>query len=232
MSRMDVEYAGVENLDVMEHALRYNRHIADLMSAQFRPQGTLLDFGAGRGTFSRLMRARGYRVDCLDIDARYRDLLAAEGFATHAGLEGVPDASLDGVYLLNVLEHIEHDVDALGTLQPKLRPGGRIFIYVPAFQLLYSSMDRAIGHHRRYTKQRLARALAAAGFAVSARRYHDSLGFLAALLYKAVGDRGGRIDPAQIAFYDRVVFPVSRTLDAVVGAWFGKNVSAVGTRAS
>ncbi len=225
-----VPYPGVDNLDVMSNARHYNAHQVDLLLARFGPQERLLDFGAGQGTFARLLRGRGMRVECLEIDARYRERLAADGYVVHAGLEGVADASLDGVYLLNVLEHIEDDVAALREIRTKLRPGGRVFVYVPAFQVLYSTMDRSIGHWRRYTRASLERALLGAGFSLRDARYHDSLGFLAALAYKYVGPRDGRIAPAHVALYDRVVFPPSRAIDRLAGRFLGKNVSATGVR--
>jgi SAM-dependent methyltransferase len=230
MADAHVPYTGVENLDVMANAHHYNEHQVEMLLRRFGPQDRLLDFGAGHGTFARLMRARGFRVECLEIDSAYRQRLVTEGFTVHATLEGIADASLDGVYLLNVLEHVEHDTETLRLIRAKLRPGGRVFIYVPAFQVLYSAMDKAIGHWRRYSRPLLEATLSAAGFTVQGSRYHDSLGFLAALAYKFVGDREGRIRPGQVEFYDRAVFPLSRTLDGLVGAWIGKNVSSTGLR--
>ncbi len=230
MADVSVPYEGGENLDVMEHARHYNLHIARLLFAHFRPDSRILDFGAGNGTFSRILRARGYRVECLEIDPRYRELLAAEGFPVRASLAEIPEASLDGVYLLNVLEHIPDDVGELRAIGARLRPGGKVCVYVPAFQALYSAMDRSIGHCRRYTRRDLAAKLVAAGFEPPTTRYHDCLGFPATLLYKAVGDRSGRIDVRRILFYDRVVFPLSQALDPLFRGVLGKNVSAVAVR--
>jgi hypothetical protein len=91
-------------------------------------------------------------------------------------------------------------------------------------------MDRAIGHHRRYTSRGLVARLRAAGFEVESSRYHDCLGYAAALAYKLVGNRRGRLERGQVLFYDRWVFPLSRALDRVFGGLFGKNVSAVAVR--
>lgn len=99
-------------------------------------------------------------------------------------LNDIPDNSVDYIYSFNVLEHIADDLAILQQLYKKLRYGGRLLIYVPAFQLLYSSMDRKIVHFRRYTQRELKDKLIKAGFNVYRAGYVDSLGFLATLLFK------------------------------------------------
>jgi SAM-dependent methyltransferase len=230
MAETDIRYGGGDNLDVMDGAENYNAALADLVAAEFAPGSEFLDFGAGNGTFARLMRGRGFTVACLEVDPAFREQLGREGFRVFGSLAEVPEASLDGIYTLNVLEHIEHDVEVLRLLHRRLKPGAGIVIYVPAFQVLYSAMDRAIGHYRRYTRQGLVARMRSAGFAVRSSRYHDCLGYAAALVYRFVGDRRGRLKQGQVQLYDRWVFPPSRALDRVCGRLFGKNVSAVGLR--
>src|SRR6185295_17724061 len=70
----------------------------------------------------------------------------------------------DSVILLDVLEHIEHDVALLARLRARLKPGGCIVLKVPAMKSLHSKMDDAIGHWRRYDRASLAAALTEAGF--------------------------------------------------------------------
>jgi SAM-dependent methyltransferase len=230
VTEADVAYEGGENLDVMEGADNYNRALADLVAAEFSPGAALLDFGAGNGTFVRLLRSRGFVPAALEVDPSFRQRLAAEGFAVFGSLDDVPEGSLAGIYTLNVLEHIERDVDVLRLLRTRLVPGAKIVIYVPAFMILYSAMDKAIGHWRRYTRAELDARLREAGFEVRSSRYHDCLGYVAALVYKLVGDRSGKIKHGQVRLYDRLIFPVSRALDPLFQGLFGKNVSIVARR--
>ena len=60
-----------------------------------------------------------------------------------------------------------------------LQPGGRLLVYVPAFQVLHGPMDTAVGHYRRYTQASLIEKVRAAGFTVERSAYADSLGFVA-----------------------------------------------------
>jgi hypothetical protein len=75
-----------------------------------------------------------------------------------------------------VLEHIEDDRAALEALRKLLVPGGRIVLIVPALHALYGSIDRAIGHHRRYTRREVTAVLSAAGLEVEHVSYFNLLG--------------------------------------------------------
>ena len=223
-------YVGRENLDVMVVAGNYNRWLIDLAAANFDHGAKLLDFGAGTGTLTRLFRARGFDVRACEPDAAMARELVRAGVPTEQSLDAVADGAFAGVVSFNVLEHIEDDAAALRALRAKLQPGGRLFLYVPAFPILYSSMDRQVGHFRRYRRGPLTKLLERCGFRVTRSRYADSLGFPAALAYRLIGPKDGMLTPASVARYDRLAFPLSRALDTLIGGSIGKNVLAVATR--
>jgi SAM-dependent methyltransferase len=224
---MSGEYVGAVNLEAMAEAHRYNAFLVDLVVGALGDCPRCLDFGAGDGLMTRLVAQRGLRPSCVEPDGRLAARLAASGFTVWPDLADCPDASVDGVYTLNVLEHIEDDLAALRGLRRCLVPGGRLFVYVPAFPVLYSRMDQRVGHFRRYRRAELSAKLAAAGFAVERIAYADSLGFPAALAYRLFARGTGELQPASVALYDRWVFPLSRALDHLVHRWFGKNLLAV-----
>ena len=141
----DETYSGVDNLEVLAEAIRYNRFLVDQVVREARGHRRALDFGAGTGSLSTQVRDRGFNVSCVEADPGLRARLEQQGFECHSGFEEIGDESLDYIYSLNVLEHIEDDRAALRTLHSKLRPGGRLFLYVPAFPILYSSMDEKVG---------------------------------------------------------------------------------------
>jgi SAM-dependent methyltransferase len=224
---MSGEYVGAVNLEAMAEAHRYNAFLVELVEQALGAPTRCLDFGAGDGLMTRLVAARGLRPACVEPDARLAARLTASGFTVWADIAECPVATFDGIYTLNVLEHIEDDVAALRGLRNCLIPGGRLFIYVPAFPVLYSRMDRLVGHFRRYRRHELASKLEAAGFVVERVAYADSLGFFAALAYRLLSTGTGELTPSSVALYDRWVFPLSRMLDGVVDRWFGKNLLAV-----
>jgi SAM-dependent methyltransferase len=220
-------YCGTDNLEIMEGAVRYNAFLRGLVTELADKGAAILDFGAGAGTLARPLAGEGYRVACVEPDAGLRARLAGAGLTAHAEL---PEAAFDLIYSFNVLEHIEQDRSAVAALGVRLRPGGRLVIYVPAFPVLFGSMDRKVGHLRRYRRAGLAALMRDAGLAVETLAYQDCLGFFAALMFRFFGNDRGTIDPGGLLAYDRFVFPLSRWLDRWVGRWFGKNLLVVARR--
>jgi SAM-dependent methyltransferase len=226
MTAAAVGYSGADNLEVMAEARNYNAFLQRLITAHLGPADEVLDFGAGIGELARPLAEAGYRVRCVEPDAGLQARLTSLGLAAVPSLEALADQSFDVIYTVNVLEHIADDAAAVAALRARLKPGGRLLVYVPAFPVLYSSMDRKVGHLRRYRRPGLAALLRQAGLTVESIRYHDCLGFGASLLFRALGSDGAINRRALIAF-DRFVFPLSRLLDTVAGRWFGKNLFAV-----
>lgn len=221
------DYSGTDNLEVMAEAINYNRFLTELVLTRAKVQDRILDFGAGIGTFASIVANAGHDVCCVEPDPKQAELIAQRGLEVHVSLDRIADASLDYIYTLNVLEHIEDDIGVLRQLRSKLKPLGRLLVYVPAFQTLYSSMDRKVGHHRRYRADILMARAREAGFEVREWRYIDCLGFFASLVYKMIGNELGEVNRRALVIYDRFVFPVSRFCDRICGRWFGKNVLLV-----
>jgi SAM-dependent methyltransferase len=223
-------YSGTDNLEVMADAVNYNRFLDSLLLRHLPAQSLVLDFGAGIGTFARRLAAEGLQIQCVEPDAGQAAVLRSSGFRCEASVLDFEPASFDAVYSLNVLEHIDDDATTARAILSRLKPRGRFIVYVPAFQFLFSGMDRKVGHLRRYDRRQLVNLLSTAGFEVAGSRYADSLGMIATLAYKVVGPKDGSIDRRSLVAYDRYAFPLSLKLDAVLGPVAGKNVWAIGLR--
>jgi SAM-dependent methyltransferase len=222
-------YGGHEAYDAMAAAENYNRFLHALVADALGEARRVLDVGAANGRFALPLLRSGREVHCIEIDPVFCDALAHAGLPVSRDLAALPDGGFDAAYSLNVLEHVADDAAILAELHAKLRPGGRLLIYVPAFPVLYGANDRAVGHLRRYRRAGLGRLLRQAGFALERLHHVDSLGFAAALAYRLL-NRDGRLDPAALLFYDRILFPTSRALDRLTGRFFGKNLLAVAHR--
>jgi SAM-dependent methyltransferase len=61
-----------------------------------------------------------------------------------------------------VVEHVEDDAQAVAELARVCKPGGTVFITVPAYAWLWSGHDVVNHHKRRYTRTRLANLVRAA----------------------------------------------------------------------
>lgn len=227
---LQYEFEGVDNLRAMRAASNYNAFLLSEIRALAQPHHVILDFGAGLGDAAGALQGDGYTVNCVEPCDSLRAVLVARDLHSHRGLDTVQPRSIDIVYSLNVLEHIQDDVSIISQIHASLRPGGKAFIYVPAFMLLYSNMDRNVGHVRRYHRGELLHKIRAAGFTrVEKVRYVDSLGFFASLVYALIGARGA-LTPGAVQTYDRWVFPISRWLDKFTGRYFGKNLLVVMVR--
>lgn len=226
----DSAYTGTDNLEVMREAVNYNRWLIDLVKKRARIGDRLLDFGAGVGTFAVALASAGYQVICVEPDAAQGATIAQHGLTAHVDLKSIGDETVDFAYTYNVLEHIEDDRAALAELSRKIRRGGKLLVYVPAFDVLYTSMDQKVGHVRRYRIGDLVRKVQHVGLTVREAEYVDSLGFVATLAYRALGSDTGEINRSALRAYDRFVFPVSRIVDRVARHLFGKNVLLVAER--
>ncbi len=220
-------YTGIENLEMMHEAANYNRFLQALVELHGAGATKVIDFGAGSGTFAIPYAAAGVQLTAVEPDDRLRAMIVAAGIPAVADVAALPNEAFQYAYTLNVIEHIEEDVDALRALHAKLVPGGRLFVYVPAFPVLFTSMDAKVRHVRRYTRRTLVACLSAAGFELRMVRYADSLGFAATLLFKAIDDGRGDVNRSLLRLYDRLGFPVSRVVDTLTHRWFGKNLLAL-----
>jgi SAM-dependent methyltransferase len=221
------EYTGGDILAALESADYYNAFLTDLVCRSAGDAKELVDFGAGLGIFAKRVRREGFHVLCIEPDEGQRQRILDEGFEALPAIDSLPDNAASFFFSLNVLEHIQDDASTIADLWRKLRPGGGVLIYVPAFNCLWSSLDDRVKHYRRYTKRSLRQLVEQAGFSVEELRYADSLGFPAALLFRGLRWTTDTITPRSITFYDRWVFRASHLLDKIFHPFFGKNVYVI-----
>jgi SAM-dependent methyltransferase len=216
----------MENLEAMRAARNYNASIAARVVAAARrcPERLVaVDFGAGIGTFTGAVAPLFGRTIAVEVEDASLQRLRDAGFEVRRELAEIADDSVDFVFSISVLEHIDDDAAVLREFRRVLKPGGRVFIYVPALPALWSAMDDLVGHRRRYTRRSLGRRLSDAGFRGPQGRYADTLGAVASVAMRVLRF-DGRLTPGSVAAYDRWAFPVSRLLDAATGGNCGKNV--------
>ncbi|HWN97345.1 MAG TPA: class I SAM-dependent methyltransferase [Methylomirabilota bacterium] len=131
----------------------------------------LVDCGAGTGTFAAEM-ARFCRVEAVD-DHEESLILARQRLSPDQVKRGTcvnlpyPDASVDVLTALDVIEHVADDHKAMAEFSRVLKPNGVAVITVPALQALWSDWDVVLHHFRRYTRRGLLDAVAAGDFEVA-----------------------------------------------------------------
>lgn len=221
-------YEGEYNLEVMEEAVNYNDYLLKGLQNNIHPEMTaVLDFGAGNGLFARKVQAANPAVQVTAVEpAENLHPFYADGRVKLVfSLDDVTDGSQDLIYSFNVLEHIENDLDYLILLRKKLKPHGRLVLYVPAFPCLYSAMDEEVGHWRRYMRRELIYKVEKAGLKVKKCKYMDGAGWFSSLAYKWSKPQSGRLNPVMVKFYDRWIMPLSILWDRLtLGRLLGKNL--------
>lgn len=229
-------YVGGE-LEVFAEAARWKRYWSGQIAAHLR--GDVLEVGAGIGANTRALRGTGQRRwVCLEPD---RALAARITEAVRSGLirppcevvsgtvsELAPAPAFDAVLYLDVLEHIEDDHGEVARAARLLRPGGVLVVLAPAWPWLFSEFDRAIGHHRRYTRAALVR-LAPPGLVRERLIMLDSVGLLASAANKLLLRRS-QPTLAHIRFWDRFLVGGSRWIDPLLRHRLGRSLLAVWRR--
>jgi SAM-dependent methyltransferase len=124
-----------------------------------RADDLLLDCGAGTGRFAQEMQVH-CRVLVLDDHEEALRLLRTKFRPDQIlSLAGdrvpLPDASLDYVTALDVLEHTRDDHAVVASFHRLLKPGGVALVTVPAGMALWSDWDVALHHFRRYSRPQL-----------------------------------------------------------------------------
>jgi SAM-dependent methyltransferase len=142
----------------------------------------ILDIGCGTGMNLQVLRDLGCRRT-VGLDIAPEALAYCQGRhvgplvqADGARLPFAP-SSFDIVMALDLIEHVEDDVSALLEIARLLRPGGRLLIFTPAYQFLWSHQDEVSHHFRRYTATLLRDRLVQAGFRVEKLTYANTLLF-------------------------------------------------------
>jgi SAM-dependent methyltransferase len=140
----------------------------------------ILDAGCGTGGNVRFLRRYG-SVRGVDIapEALEHGGPQLSGALARGSVLALPFASnsFDLVTSFEVLYHraVPDESPALAEARRVLRPGGRLLIRLPAFELLRGKHDRAVHGRRRYTAREVRELLTAAGFAVERLSYVNAL---------------------------------------------------------
>jgi SAM-dependent methyltransferase len=230
------DHAGAETLEILAEAPQYNRWQFDMVAPWLGRR--ILEVGAGIGNMSeQFLESRPDLLVVTDTDVFYRARLA-ERFAGRPEVVvealSMPDLSagprfaeyrLDTVIATNVVEHIEDDLGTVRTMRSLLVSGGRAVILVPALQSIYGTLDRELGHYRRYSPSRLRLLLERAGLQVEQLRWFNRVGVFGWWFNGRV--RGvSRIPLDQLRTFDRLV-PLLR-LERFLPLPFGQSLIAVG----
>lgn len=149
---------------------RHRNAVITAVIQRFPPRGTLFDIGGGNGYVAIGLEEAGFPVVLVEPGP------SGARHALDRGLEhiicstveaaGFVQQALPAVGLFDVLEHVEDVMAFLQYLHSLIRPHGRIYATVPAYQVLWSHADEQAGHYRWYSMKQLANCFEHSGFTV------------------------------------------------------------------
>ena len=226
----DFEYIGNE-LELFAGAVNWKNYFTSFVAKHI--SGHVLEVGAGIGantrTFLTSTEERVTSWTLLEPDLQLLEMakqeLRDEPVQFLSGTIQEVKKTYDTIVYIDVLEHIRDSRLELERAKTLLNDGGRVIVLVPAFQMLFSEFDAAVGHFRRYNKKRLTKDFLGLYTAIELA-YLDSMGFGASvanklLLHKPIPSKGN------VRFWDKALVPISRITDRLVFRSFGKSLVAV-----
>jgi glycosyltransferase involved in cell wall biosynthesis len=225
---------GELTLKLLQKASRYNGWVYQMLKPYIGRD--ILEIGSGIGNMTRYFVPHG-KVTASDISP----FCLRELQRTFAENESVkvrpldisqnhyPELELyDTIVCLNVLEHIEDDVDALRNMYRLLKKKGKLVLYVPANPRLYCEIDRGVGHFRRYVEPELLRKMKQAGFRIEHSRHHNILGAIGWWVNgKVLGKR--HIGATDVSGFEKLM-PLVKLQDKV-DSKFALSILAIGEKA-
>ena len=147
-------------MDLIEKNKNIYRHPWELSRAdsvikdieKYHNDGLILDIGCGDSYFDNRLLNSSINVKKLyGIDINLPDGFKKGNYIVVNDYNKLKNKTFDTIIILDVLEHIENDIDFLSnTIYPLLKDNGKLIITVPTHQRLFSKHDLALKHYRRY----------------------------------------------------------------------------------
>ncbi len=224
---------GSEVLNSLNNVHQFNHWTAAFLGRDIGSR--VLELGAGIGNLTlRFLPRRRYVASDINqhalaflrnmslgkpyLEVRRLDATDPESFRRLAG-------QFDTVLCLNLLEHVLDPQAVLENLRPALEPGGKVIVLVPQGQWLYSSLDLAVGHTRRFGRAEVVELLRAAGFRVAALRDFNRLA-VAGWLVNGRLLRRERLSLLQLKVFNTLCPYLNRVDDKL--PWPGLSLVAIG----
>ncbi|MCS7263491.1 MAG: class I SAM-dependent methyltransferase [Armatimonadetes bacterium] len=151
--------------------------VSSLIQKFWKPKSqpaVILDLGCGTGGSFPLLKKFG---EVVGLDAS----LVALNFSRKRGMKQIilgdaqflpfADNKFDLIAVLDVLEHLDDDFQALREIWRVLKPEGAVVFSVPAFMSLWSVHDIALTHKRRYLWSEIHNKIVKAGFEIKQLSY-------------------------------------------------------------
>ena len=192
---------------------------------------SILEVGAGCGSFTRGYMKNFQSITLTDTDKGSYNLLK-KNFINEKNINVLNsnikdiDSRFNTLLYFNVLEHIEDDKLEIENALEKLNYGGHLIILVPAHQKIYSNLDKAVGHYRRYDINFFKESKFKNSELVKLH-YLDFFGYALYYLNKIFFKKETYPTSVKIFIWDKIFTPLTTIVDFFTGYKFGKNILCI-----
>lgn len=201
----------------------------------------VLDAGCGIGTGTEILAANSEYVAAVDLSSSNLEALRRKLGGDQSSVETMQldlegdisflhERHLDTVVCLDVLEHVQNDVDLLAKFLQVVQPGGKLLLKVPAMPSLFGSVDEASSHYRRYSRGSLTGVAENAGWQVANCSYMNIFGvvpyFIKSRVLRRQANFSRTFSPWQLKMLQRFI-PVMSRIDRFIGPPIGQSLLLV-----
>jgi SAM-dependent methyltransferase len=224
------------SIGILEATKNYNRWIFDNIK-NFIGQN-VLEIGCGTGNITDYILEKSRNITGVEINHAF----ACTAIKKYKGnksvkvldgdflkIKGIKKSYYDSAVSLNVLEHIKNDSAAVRKIYASLKSGGIMVNLVPAMHFAYGSLDRSIGHFRRYERKDMEKLYTENGFKVEKLFYMNFIGAFAWAFNSRLLCRKD-FPQNQPVLFDRIFVPVLKPLESLIPPPLGQSLIAVGKK--
>ncbi len=142
-----------------------------------------VDIGCGTGSNLRILGSMGLHK-VVGVDRSLYALSFAREKVSLSLVSGdtnnlpIRSNSVGLIIAMDILEHLEDDLNGIGEFHRTLRKGAILLLTVPAFKSLWGIQDIVTGHERRYSKNEVLLKLRRGGFEILRSSYFNFFLFL------------------------------------------------------
>ena len=224
----NLDYIGQE-LDYFQHATRWKKYWTEEISKIIPEIFGLVEIGSGIGSNSPFFKSisgeyLGIEPDKSLVSKACQIYPRFDFLQGDVKLLGTIEFAFNCVAYIDVLEHIEFDLNELTEVTQSLKDQDFLILLVPAHNILFSDFDKSVGHFRRYEKSDFL-SLNIDNLKLLNIKELDSIGYVLSRLSKLFFN-SSKLNLWQVKLWDFLI-PISRKIDYLIGNRIGKSILVV-----
>jgi len=218
------------SLESMNQAVWYNQWILNKIVKYLK--NDILEVGCGIGNFTNSLIKYG-KIWSIDIDQHL--IKKTEKKLNKKVKIGYGDIEkgkyyfkkkyFDTIICFNVLEHIKNDENAVENLNKLLKKRGILLLVLPAHPKIYGSLDKHVGHFRRYEMNKLLSLLKSHNFDIILSKRINIIGALG-WWFSGKVLKNTFVDLDKLSFFNKIA-PFVLPIEDIIGTPIGISILVV-----